>query len=82
MMFTRDEPEETPIEAAVRLCKLIVDHVPEDMCVAVFVFRHDPQAERVDIGFNANTTVGLLRRFMRAWLRETKPSKPGKDTVQ
>ena len=72
----------TEVEWAVRLGEVLRTHpigLPEEFTVAVFVFRNEPEAEKINIGFVSEVPVGLLRRWLRVWLRDTRPKK---ETVQ
>jgi hypothetical protein len=79
-MFMRDDaPEERPIDIAVRLGELTKFHIPDDVVVAIFVFRK-VEEDVLQMGFVSGTVVGLLRDWMKRWLRETKPKR--KESVQ
>jgi hypothetical protein len=58
-------------EVAVQLGELTKSYpLPEDMSVAIFVFRDEPEAQTLHVGYLSMTPIGRLRRWIEAWLQK------------
>lgn len=83
-----DEPlsaeEYALMELAVNIARSSTTKVPDDCVVAVFVFRNEPETNTLHTGWVSMTAVGLLRRWLKVWLRDTEPKviPIKKETIQ
>lgn len=65
---------ETEMDVVARIAAALEGfETPADCAVVIFVFRDEPETTRLRSAYISEAKLPRLRRWMRAWLRETAP---------